>query len=93
VQAQGVAAQAMLEAAGAQSALLEKSGGEAAFVQGREGADGVVALDDGGVAEVDLEGGGLNGEYSSDVVRVREGADKEFAVEVVPPAQDHVPAV
>ena len=74
---QGVAAQAVLEVAGAHCALLKEGGLEAALAEGGEGADGVVAQDDDGVAEVDLAGGGLDG------VDYREGLSADLVAHVV----------
>jgi hypothetical protein len=80
--------------------LLKEGRGEAAFAEGGQGADGVVSENDGGAKEVDFEGRRIEGEDPSEsfaadlvahVLRVGKGADNDFAIPVVPPAQDHAP--
>ncbi len=93
-----IAAQAALDAACTNGTLLKKGRGEAAFAERGKGADRVVLGDDCGAGEVDLEGccvegedpcEGLAADLVSHVVRVWKGANNDFAVVAVPPAQDH----
>ena len=99
---ESVASDAPLQAAGAHGAQLKKGGGETTLAEGRQSADGVVAQDHGGLLEVKLCGGRLQGEDAGEslaadlvlhVVRVGKGANDDLPLLIVPPPQDHAPAV
>jgi len=81
---------------------LKERGREGPFAEGGEGAHGIVPHDDDSTGEVEFPSCGLQGEGPGmglpadlvlHVVRVRERADHDLALAVVPPTEQEAPSV